>query len=397
MNVLSGTQCRSPDALRDAATQWDNLWQHSEVVNPLGQAALVALWADHFSPRCTFRALQIRDGAELVDALPLVGRRRAKFFELGSLPSNVWASCGDLLLDPAADPSTIAERLIQEIDVQPWRLAELSPVVLDAPRWQAIRAACRRQGIKVTETVSALVGQVEIGDDWQAYRSRWSKNHRRHIDKAARRARLAGRLTLEVRTEFRPGEIRRLLQLGFEIENRSWKGQAGTSVLRTPGIFAFFVEQAEQLAQRGQLQLAFLEINDRAIAFEYGYRAKGTYFSHKVGYDPDYADYSPGQLLRAMLFERFHQQDEISLVDFCGPLTEATAKWSTRCYPVGKWLIAPRRFLGRCALRAHRAARLARRLASGLAAQSVFPRGAAGTGDMTSLCGAGGSTHTVAD
>src|SRR5438046_1006405 len=74
----------------------------------------------------------------------------------------------------------------------------------------------------------------------------------------------------------------------FELENQTWKGDEGTSVLRTPGMLDYFVRQAELMARRGQLALHFLELDGQPIAFELGYFAKGTYFAHKGSYLPSH-------------------------------------------------------------------------------------------------------------
>jgi CelD/BcsL family acetyltransferase involved in cellulose biosynthesis len=348
--VLEATERRSLAALRASADEWDDLWRRSVAASPLARAALVAHWAERFSP-AGWRSIEVRRDGQLVAALPLVARRWAGLLKIGLLPFNAWASCGTLLLDDRVEPSATADRLVDAFDELPWPLIQLMPVAVDATCWRGFKDACRRRGLETAEEVVDVVGQVEIGDDWRAYRSRWSKNHRRQIEKAARRARLAGRLELDVHRDFDVSEIERLLRIGFVVEDRSWKGHVGTSVLRTPGMFDFFFKQAVQLAEWRQLQLTFLKHAGRPIAFEYGYCAKGTYFSHKVGYDPAYADYSPGQLLRALLLERFHEEGGVSVFDFCGSLTPATAKWSTRSYAISNWLIAPRRFLGGWALR----------------------------------------------
>ncbi len=354
MLVLEITQRRSTAALRNSLDEWDDLWRRSDTVSPLARAALVAQWAHRFSPG-NLRVIEVRRDGLLVAALPLVPRRCAGAWKIGTLPFNAWAACGTLLLDTSVEPSLIVDRLVDALHELPWPLVRLAPVAIDSACWRSFQDACCRRGLEMVGETVDVVGQVEIGDDWREYRSRWSRNHRCQMDKALRRARLAGELELDVHREFDARDIEPLLRLGFEIEDRSWKGEAGTSVLRTPGMFDFFLHQALQLAAWRQLRLTFLRHNDRPIAFEYGYCAKGTYFSHKVGYDPAYSDYSPGQLLRALLLERFHEEGDVSVFDFCGPLTSATAKWSTRSYAIGKWLIAPRRLLSRCALGARQA------------------------------------------
>jgi CelD/BcsL family acetyltransferase involved in cellulose biosynthesis len=93
--------------------------------------------------------------------------------------------------------------------------------------------------------------------------------------------------------------------------------------------------------------LVFLEHCGRPIAFELGHVAKGVYFSTKVGYDPAYADYTPGQLLRLLWLRRLHAEGTVRTVDFWGPLVDATAKWSNQSYRAGRMTIAMPGFAGR--------------------------------------------------
>jgi CelD/BcsL family acetyltransferase involved in cellulose biosynthesis len=86
--------------------------------------------------------------------------------------------------------------------------------------------------------------------------------------------------------------------------------------------------------------LSFLDLDDRAIAFEYGWLSKGVYHSLKVGFDEAYARLSPGQLLRCLMLKRFFAEGEVSIVDYLGPLSDATGKWATRAYPVSRLIMA---------------------------------------------------------
>ena len=143
------------------------------------------------------------------------------------------------------------------------------------------------------------------------------------------------------------------MRRGFEVEDRSWKGQAGTSVLRSPPVFDFFLRQAELLAAYDQLELAFLESAGRLIAFEYCWNAKGVCHMIKTGYDPDYAAYAPGQLLRHCVLKRMHGGPDRRAYDFMGPITDAFSRWRPSTYTVGRAAIAPR-LIGRTLLGAYK-------------------------------------------
>ncbi|HQU44574.1 MAG: hypothetical protein B7Z73_05140 [Planctomycetia bacterium 21-64-5] len=354
--MLKLSYLRSAEELRKAAPQWDALWQRSEVSAPFARAEFGAQWLTHFRPDAAFYGLVVEEDETFLAALPLVGRRSSKWTACGGMPSNAWGLCGDLLLDAAADESAVLDLLVEGLNEVPWPLLCLAPVAYEAPRWQALLAAARGRGLDSMAVFSQRVGQVQIDGRWDDYQAQWSGNHRRHIRKAFRRAKQSGNLSLAVYTQ-PAAQLPTLLRRACEIEDRSWKGAAGTSILRAPTLFDWYLGQAGRMADLGHLQLTFLKQDDRSIAFEYGCRAKGAYYSTKVGYDGAYAALSPGQLLRAMLLEEFFGSGDVRLVDFWGPLTDATAKWATRDYAVGKLLIAPRRFVSRLALAGYAAAR----------------------------------------
>ena len=328
---------------------------------PLTRAELLAQWLDEFAPMANWRCLVVEEAGQLVAALPLVGQRVKRLLELGSVPSNPWCVCGDLLVDPRADVPAALDALVGAVNRLAWPLLWLTPVPLAAPRWQAFSAALRRAELPFATQTHYDIGEVNIDGDWESYQERWSGKHRRQMQKALDRARHDGPLELKVYDQLEGDRLDQALRRGFAIENRSWKGQAGTSVLRTPRMFEFYQRQARQLAEWGQLRLAFLEHAGREIAFEYAIRAKRTYFSVKVGYDPAFAEYSPGQLLRLLLLQRFHEEGEIERIDFWGPLSRATSEWTSSVYPVGRIVVAPRRLAGKLSFQAYRLLQSCRR------------------------------------
>jgi CelD/BcsL family acetyltransferase involved in cellulose biosynthesis len=125
-----------------------------------------------------------------------------------------------------------------------------------------------------------------------------------------------------------------LLQQGFELEDRGWKGVSGSSVLSNPQVWSFYLQQGQFLAARGELLLAFLQLQGRVIAFQCGWGFRRTYYSPKIAYDEAFGHLSPGHLLMHFLLERMFAADEFDTFDFGGPLSQATAKWSTRQYSV---------------------------------------------------------------
>lgn len=338
------------ELLRSAAP-WDDLWLRSETALPTLRDEQVALWLDSFSPGLRFCALVVEDAGRYVAALPLVERRRMRVLKTGSLPTNLWSASGDLLLDPQADVARATDLLAEGFRGLPWPLCWFDLVPLGMPRWQALLAALERRGLATSAQPLYTIAQIEIEKDWTTYEASRSRNHRQQMRKLARRIEREGETRLVRYANCEPNRLEALLRRGFEIEDRSWKGSEGTSVLRTPGGFEFYLRQAELLNSRGELQLVFLEHAGQPIAFEYGWLAKQTYFSPKVGYDAAFASFRPGQMLRMKLYEQFHAEHDCRLVDFLGPISDATARWSNRRYEISRLLIAGASKPSRCAVR----------------------------------------------
>ncbi len=355
--------------LRASAAEWDDLWLRSTTAAPASRAELIAQWLEHFAPRKDFRAVVVERGGHFVAALPLLGGRKGRLISVGMLPNNGWSACGNLLWDPLAGGEPALSALAAGLRQLPWRMLWLYGVPFEQPQWLAFRHAAEAAGLPIDVSLDFLVGQVDFAGGWPAMQAAWSGNHRRHMRKAARKAEEEGGVTLRVIRKFAsPVEVAELIRRGFEVEDRSWKGDGtGSSVLRTPGMLDFFIRQGQTLAKLDQLQLTFL---DRAeapspdpsphrgmgenspIAFEYGWLAKDVYFTPKVGYDAAFSHLSPGQLLRYFSFEQYAAAGSPKLVDFFGPLADATSKWVTRTYPVGRLAVGCGSRLGRLGLSA---------------------------------------------
>lgn len=330
---------RSTHELRRVAERWDDLWLRSEVAAPSARAAMVALWVDHFVPHARFQAVVVEQDGRYVAALPLVMRSLHGVVNVAALPCNDWAASGDLLLDESSDVEVVLQMLVSALARIGGRLLWFEQVALEASRWQAFLAACARGGLSASVREHFRVAQVEITGTWDQYEASRKGDHRRSRRRYAKLLEQAGGVELK---SYRPApdQVQSLIRLGFEVENRSWKGANGTSVMKTPGLLEFLSREAKILAQWQQLELNFLEHQGQPIAFEYGWPAKHVHFLPKLGYDDAFSKYGPGQQLIMRVLENLHSSDETRLFDFWGPMVSWNESWATRSYAVGRLVVA---------------------------------------------------------
>ncbi|REJ93708.1 MAG: GNAT family N-acetyltransferase [Planctomycetota bacterium] len=315
------------EQLQSRADDWNDLWRRSETALPTGQAEPLLVWLRHFAAELPFRALVVEDHERLVAALPLIGRRGAGVLPIAASAGNQWSSAGELLLDREADVDGAADLLCEGLRALPWPLAWFRGARGSSRAWHLLVERFGQAGMPARRQAMFQVGQVCLPDDFADMERAWSGNHRRHLRKAARRVEAAGGCDLQIYRDLSPAEVEPLVRTGFEMEHRGWKGVAGGSVLASDAILKFFFEQARALAAAGNLRLLFLSHRGQPIAFEYGLAAKGHYFSLKVAYDEAFARFSPGQLLRYRFFEDQSRRAPGTIVDFMGPLSDATGKW----------------------------------------------------------------------
>ena len=122
------------------------------------------------------------------------------------------------------------------------------------------------------------------------------KSHRGDVRRQRRRLEEQGDLTLEARDGTHG--LEGLLEEGFGVEGSGWMDAEGASIKAHPARRRFYTEVAQWAAERAWLRLAFLRLDERALAFDYCLEFNRTHYLLKTGYDRVYERFSPGKVLR---------------------------------------------------------------------------------------------------
>lgn len=146
------------------------------------------------------------------------------------------------------------------------------------------------------------------------YLSHVRGKHRREFRRLA--AGLQERLGAGVELTDRAGEDAAIDEF-LRLEAAGWKGRAGTALATIPPHAAFFRETCRALADRGALQMHFLEADGRAVAARCSLLAGRTSFCFKIAYDEKLAEFSPGRELELRLLDAFHRDERLDRMDSC--------------------------------------------------------------------------------
>ena len=323
----------------DNSEAWNSLWSRCDVNYPGIRAENIANWMNQFAPQSDLILNTVWDDERLVAALPLFDKGQKFGMANWSLTSNCWAVCGDLLLDPEYSSDLLCEQLVDGLEQESWSLIKFEGIANKSNRWQSFSRALKAKGHVARESCGGPIAVTDVLQDWSAYQASWSSNHRAATRKGIKRLSALGVLEVELFQDRNDGDLSAVLTDCFELENRTWKGEAGSSVLKSD-MLDFFISEATNLLNNGMLHLWLLKLDGRLIAFEYCPVAKGVVYSNKISFDPDYSKYSPGNVLRFYQHEFYQQDQQTRLFDMMGITCKNKAKWATRTYETSNLVVA---------------------------------------------------------
>lgn len=325
------------EAFRTIANEWNDLWDRTEICAPTVRFETIELFVNTFGDPSQLLGVVVRDGDRLVAGIPLVRSVVGKVLPIHRLPANCWSHNGDLLLDAQiADSDSVLEQLAEGLRQAGVRWLALDDVPYESGPWQGFRSVLARRGAEQYLARQHAVGVIDTLGHWSDYEAAWSSKFRTNVRRSINRLNRLGEVEFRRHQNPAPHEVEQLMNQGFVIEDRSWKGEQGTSVLRTDGMKQYMIEEARRMAAAGFLEIWLLLLDNKPIAFEYAHLAKRIGYAHKIAFDPDYRASSPGKLLTRHRLRSASEDPKCDLVNTLGVMCPLKAKWSTRTYFVGR-------------------------------------------------------------
>jgi CelD/BcsL family acetyltransferase involved in cellulose biosynthesis len=175
----------------------------------------------------------------------------------------------------------------------------------------------------------AAIRPKELPEDY--LRRLYSGARRREIQRRFRRLASYGRVRFDL---IRSGADHRERTKRFlALEGMGWKGEQDTALISIPGHASFVEEMVAGLSAAGRVLFGELRAGDVPVASTLNLLASETVFALKVGWNPDFAKYSPGVLCQVKLMEALPEVDGVELVDSCavpGSWLEKVWPWQRR-------------------------------------------------------------------
>jgi CelD/BcsL family acetyltransferase involved in cellulose biosynthesis len=335
---------KSPGRLRirrarslDEVDAWEDAWRamRTEVAYPLSQfswtRACLSTFSDDGVPHLVAAARRQR----LVALAPLVNKRHngvCRLFLAGV--SQLYEP-----MDFAWTENKALARLARSL-VRSGTPLVLERIAADSPTVHLLKRAYRGRAIVITRP-QATCPYIALDESWFEPDARLNSGRRSDLRRARRKAEQMGQVTTEIHTPDLD-ELPELLDTAFEVEARSWKGEAGTALNHDAQRAVFYRQYAEAACIEGILRICFLRIGDRVAAMQLAVEHGDGFWLLKVGYDAHFAQCSPGMLLMRDTI-RYAAEAGLRSYEFLGRAETWTEVWtqtehpyvSLRVYPLG--------------------------------------------------------------
>jgi CelD/BcsL family acetyltransferase involved in cellulose biosynthesis len=318
------------------AAEWDELVDRSGVERLFVSHAWLRTWWEAFGGDRELYVLTVRSRRALIGAAPMMRSNKGLYgLRIKSIESIynshtprfdfvVEKGCGDAVYRAIWDH-------LQRSDCD---MVVLTQLPEDSSTLAAFEQLAEDEGWLSGQWVAPRSPHIPLNCTYEELLGRLKGGYRYNLRKRYERLSKLGTIDVEVISE--KNRVREAAQEGLRIEAAAWKGQQGTAIISDPATTEFYTRLAERQADVGQLRLSFLRIGGKRISFSYILCSDRKLYGVKIGYDPKYHTYSPGNMLLNLVLQDACASHLLEY-DFLGVDDEWKLDW-TKCSRGHRWL-----------------------------------------------------------
>jgi len=198
-------------------------------------------------------------------------------------------------------------------------------------RWHGLAFENRSTNSRLSDALrcAAEAGRVVWHEDWSVERAvvpvdqvpddclgeLYSKSRRKTLKRNRRRLESYGSVEFRLHQPA-PGDSQTVEEF-LRLESLGWKGEQGTAMATVANHSQFCRELVTGFAAAGRVVFGELTVAGRPVASSLNLLSAGTLFAFKIGWDPQFAECSPGTLCELSLLEHCREILGVEQIDSC--------------------------------------------------------------------------------
>jgi CelD/BcsL family acetyltransferase involved in cellulose biosynthesis len=282
IRLNSRTLTQLPE-LKAIAAEWKNLCERCGST-PFQHPEWIIAWAEAFSPD-RVRVIEVRRENTLVGLAPLLIYPRDGDHVLAFMAGGV-SDYLDIVVDPEYETEVVSALFNTFSGLDRWTILDLT----DLPSSSVLHRAVPGLLASPHDHCSSVFLPATVSELLQSF----SKRQRANIRQSHSRIERAGGGSIEMATAETLPEF---LEDLFRLHTSRWRQGAQPGVLADEKVKTFHRKAAPGLLSQDILRVYRLRLAARTIAVVYTLVRNSTMFCYLQGYDPEFADLSPGTFL----------------------------------------------------------------------------------------------------
>ena len=308
MNKLQVQELNSIDSLESIATTWDTLLSKTAQANYFQSLTWLKCYWKHYGEGQELRVLLVKDEQEPIGIVPLVRKQektRVGVISYLTYPMDYWGSFYGPISEQLEKTWAAAIGYLNDTGLGE-DVLELRWLTGENDHCEQSREFLTSAGYNPILTCLDSTAVIDLPATWEDYLAsrsgKWRNNYRRWQRKLEEH----GEVSYE---RFRPSAESKdpgwhVYEECLRIAKTSWQSSSETGTTLTHEEVALFLKDLhEAAAQEGCVDVSFLKLDGRAIAFAYNYVYQGSVYGLRVGYDASVPCKGAGNLLYAKAIE----------------------------------------------------------------------------------------------
>ena len=277
----------------DLQEEWDRLLPFCHTNTVFVTPQWQRTWWDSFGQASQLRLLSVRSNDTLLGIAPLRETAGALHF----IGDTDLCDYNDFLVRRGSEEA-FYPALLDYFDGQASQV-ELRSVPESSPTLRHLPPQADRYGYTVAVEQEDVAPIASLPGTWDDFVASLGKKDRHELRRKLRRLNAAGSFTQHVCQD--PGAIADGMADFFRLHRGS---RPDKKRFMNAERERFFTKVAVELGARGQVKLAFLELNETRVASCIYFDYTGSYLLYNSGYDPAYSNLSVGLLNKALAIKQ---------------------------------------------------------------------------------------------
>jgi CelD/BcsL family acetyltransferase involved in cellulose biosynthesis len=329
----------SVEVISDPATfagmesAWNETVERAGVEHPFLRHEWLCTWWDCFGAGRRLHIVVVRSNGRIMAIAPLMWDTKLRYgvpVRCLRLLQNDHTPRTDIIVAERPEDSYRAIWRSLMNSPETWDVLQLSQVLRSSPTLSTLLSLAEAEGCKSGVWHSDDSPYLLLDRPWDTYCASLKPKLKQNLRNRWSRLEAIGSPILQVLQD--RSAVQAASDEALHLEASGWKYHAGTAIGSDSWAHHFYTRLATRAAGRGWLRLLFLTVNGRRIATAYSACYQDRLMFLKTGYDPEYAKYSPFNLLtHAALRDAFAA--DLAEVDFLGDNEPWKLEWTKTTRP----------------------------------------------------------------